>query len=141
MKNHAAHGRGADIGSFRLAMDLAEPIRWTNRQESIDPRVPLRIEWAGGGTEPIRITLSAGLQGPEERRFGSLVCTAKAQDGTFTIPVSALATLPPGGSGGIILYQRTTKNRFEVPVVRGGSADGSEFQLVDQTSGPIQLLP
>lgn len=132
---------GADIGSFRITVDLPEPLRWTNRQERIDPRAPLRIDWAGGGTELIRITLSAGSQGPEGRRFNSFVCTAKAQDGSFTIPVATLATLPPGGSGGIILSQRTTKNGFEVPIVRGGSADGSQFQLVDQTSGPIQLLP
>lgn len=138
---------GANVGAFRFPVELPPPLTWTNLtwttnrgERVIDPKEPLRIEWTGGGPELVRITGSAGTQGPEGLRFASFVCTARAQGGGFTIPSEMLAVLPAGGTGGLILTQRIAKTGFDVPLMRGGAVDGSQFRTEYQTVAAIQVL-
>jgi uncharacterized protein (TIGR03437 family) len=130
---------GSEIGAFRLAVALAEPLTWTNPQTSVDPAQALRIEWTGGGSDPVQIQGSAGMQGPSGITFGSFICTARAEDGSLTIPREMVASLPLGGTGAIVLSQRVRRSGFDVPLARGGPVDGTQFLLTDQTSGSIRV--
>jgi uncharacterized protein (TIGR03437 family) len=130
---------GADIGPFRAEVDLADAIAWTNHRERIDPKSPLRVEWTGGGTEPVRISVSAGVQVAGGTQTGIVVCTARVQDGSFTIPAEILAALPTGSMGGVTISQRRARTAFQIPLARGGTADGALAQVNDQASGPIQV--
>jgi uncharacterized protein (TIGR03437 family) len=130
---------GSDIGRFQLAAELPDALTWTNRQERVDRSQPLRIDWAPGGSDLVRIIVTAGLQGPGQPRFGSIECAAHPQDRTLTVPAALMSALPSGGSGGIILTQSVTKTGFNVPLTRGGPVDGSLFRSVYQTSGQIQV--
>jgi hypothetical protein len=130
---------GADIGAFQLAAELPEALTWTNRQEAIDPKQPLRIDWSNGGAGPVNIVISAGTQAPGDRNFASIVCTGIAENRTITVPAALMSMLPAGGSGGIGLTQAVTKTGFSVPLARGGSTDGSLFRLEYQASGQIRV--
>jgi hypothetical protein len=130
---------GPDIGAFQLAAELPEALTWTNRQEAIDPRQPLRIDWSNGGTGPVTIVVTAGAETASGRRFASITCTGTPQNRTITSPATLMSMLPSGGSGGIILAQAVTKTGFNVPLARSGMVDGSLFQINYQTSGPIRV--
>ena len=116
--------------------ELSERLTWTNRQELIDPRQPLRIDWTGA-SGVVHISLSAGLQTPGGS-FASINCAAM-NTGTLTIPANLMGMLPAGGSGGVLLSQSLRRTGFTVPLVRGGAVDGALFRVNDQTSGAIRL--
>ena len=96
---------GSDIAAFRIPAELTSPLTWTNRQDTIDPRQPLRIDWLTGNSNPVSIVVTAGTQ-TSQGTFSSIMCTIAAQDRGVTIPASLIATLPSGGVGGVILRKR-----------------------------------
>jgi len=126
---------GADIAAFQLAVELPEALSWTNRQDIIDPKQPLRIEWSNGGAAPVDIVVTASNSGG----FASVICTSRIEDRTITIPAALISMLPSGGSGGIILTQAVTKTGFTVPLTGGGMVDGSLLRIIYQTSGSIRV--
>jgi hypothetical protein len=130
---------GSDIGSYQMSVELPEPLTWTNRQETVLSSQPLTIEWSGGGPEPLRITGSAALEGPEGLRFASFTCAVSGSARTFTIPAEILSALPAGASGGIIVSQAVTRGGFDIPLARGGTVDGSGFLITYTSSGRLQL--
>jgi len=132
-------GGGSAIGAFQFSSDLPEPLVWTNRQESFDPNQPLRLDWTSGISNPTRIVLTAGADGPGGTRFASIVCLAGSQQRTITIPAALLGMLPSGGRGGIIFTQPLTKSGFRAPLAQGGSTDGALLRIIYQTTGPVRL--
>jgi hypothetical protein len=121
-----------------VTAELSQPLTWTNRQDVIDPRQPLRIDWTGGGGGVVHISLSAGLEAAGGRSFASINC-ATMNTGTLTIPANLVGMLPAGGSGGILLSRSLNSTGFSVPLVRGGAVDGALYRVNDQTSGTIRL--
>jgi len=130
---------GMDIGPFQLSVELTAALMWTNRQEVVDTKQPLRIDWTGGGGDPVRIVASASVQDSSGVRLGTVACTAMGSDETITIPAQMLAVLPAARRGGITITQAATKNGFSVPVTGGAALDGAQFRIVSQTSGSIQV--
>jgi hypothetical protein len=128
---------GSEIGAFTVTGELPERLTWTNRQEIIDRRQPLRIDWTGGGSDVVQISLSAGLQTPGGS-FASINCAAM-NTGTLTIPANLMAMLPAGGTGGILLRHSFRRTGFSVPLVRGEAVDGALFRVTDQTTGDLRL--
>jgi hypothetical protein len=129
---------GSDIAAFQLAAELPNALTWTNRQDTIDPRRPLRIDWLADNSTPVSIVVTAGTQ-TSQGTFSSITCTVAAQDRSITIPAELMATLPSGGVGGVILTQEVTRSGFNVPLARGGTVNGSLLQIIDQTSGSIRV--
>jgi uncharacterized protein (TIGR03437 family) len=129
---------GSDIAPFQLATELPNALTWTNRQDTIDPRQALRIDWLADNSTPVKIVVTAGTQA-SQGMFSSITCTVAAQDRSVTIPAALMATLPSGGSGGVILTQEVTRSGFNVPLARGGTVDGSLLRITDQTSGAIRV--
>lgn len=130
---------GTDVAAFQMSVELPSSLTWTNRQSVIDSKQPLRIDWSGGGSELISIVVAATLQVSSGILFGSVECAANAADGTFTIPAAMLSSLPSGGTGGIGLTRVVTKKGFNVPLVRGGVVDGSQFQITYQSAGQVRI--
>ena len=103
----------------------------------VDRRQPLRIDWTGGGSDVVQISLSAGVQAPGGS-FASINCAAM-NTGTLTIPANLMGMLPAGGTGGILLRHSFRRTGFSVPLVRGGAVDGALFRVTDQTAGELRL--
>lgn len=83
------------IGSFKGAITLPEPVKWTNRDSlaTVDRGQNLTITWTGGqaGKE---IAMIAGLA-QNEKVTAAFLCTEKVAAGTFTVPSWVLSNLPP----------------------------------------------
>ena len=130
---------GLDIGPFNFAVDLPQPLTWTNRQETVDSRQPLRIEWSTTDAAPVNIVVTADMPSGDAPRAGSIHCTARAEDRGIVIPAALTAMLPAGGTGGVILTQAVSRSGFTIPLTRGGNAEGSLFRIAYTESGRIRV--
>jgi uncharacterized protein (TIGR03437 family) len=116
---------GKDVGPFTVSIQMPQPITWTNLGSySGNPfgfNVVTRadgatVTWSGadpnsyviisGSSSSQNITIDSG-NGAGPGFFGGVAgfnCTAKAADGTFTIPPIVLLALPPSG----LLYDNSS---------------------------------
>ncbi len=90
---------GPDVGAFSTQVNAAPPLVWTNMAAipaSIDRSKGVTLTWAGGNPAGI---VSITAVSSEVNAAGTLVaqvnCAAPVAAGQFTIPPSALLTLPP----------------------------------------------
>ena len=91
---------GADVTPFSVDLPLAQPVLWSNQAASIDRTQPFILKWTGGDpTGYVRIAVSTGFGGPTGAPGSvSVVCSAPAAAGQFTLPTSVLGSLPPSGT-------------------------------------------
>jgi uncharacterized protein (TIGR03437 family) len=94
---------GPDVGPFQTQIAAPPPIVWTNL-----PAIPLTIDrtqgftvtWSGGNpTGFVSITATATIVNGKSSLQTVVSCTAPNADGQFTIPASAMLTLPPSSAG------------------------------------------
>ena|GEM_PF-319462 len=86
---------GPDVGPIDVTVNLLPSVTWTNRDAlgSVDRTRGVPIEWSGGSPGQGVILLLAGSD-QKTKGTTTIVCTAPATDGRFTIPPSVMANLP-----------------------------------------------
>ncbi len=91
---------GADVTPFSVDFPLAQPVLWSNQAASIDRTQPFTLKWTGGDSAGyVRIATASGFGGTSGAQGNvSVVCSAPASAGQFTIPASVLGNLPPSGT-------------------------------------------
>lgn len=102
---------GADVGPFTANYTMAPPLLWTNRPQStttVNRAAGLTITWTGGAPDGyVTIAGTNTYYGATAKSnvTVSFTCTARASDGTFTVPPTVLLALPPSApaAGGSIV--------------------------------------
>ena len=122
---------GSDIAAFQLAAELPNTLTWTNRQDTIDPTQPLRIDWLADNSTPVRIVVTAGIQ-TSQGTFSSITCTVAAQDRSDD-PGRTHDNAAVRGRRRGYPHARGNKKWVYVPLARGGTVNGSLLQITDQT--------
>ncbi len=82
----------ADIGTFTVNLNVANPISWTNRGSAsiVDRSQPLTLTWSGSGTVFIR---GANMDYPTNSA-AEFLCNVPPGANSFTIPAYVLGALP-----------------------------------------------
>jgi uncharacterized protein (TIGR03437 family) len=97
---------GADVGSFTTTLTIPQPVTWSNQAavSSIDRTAGVTLNWQGGTSS--QLVMAAGIASdPATNATTGFVCLVPATEGSFAVPVSAVANLPaagPAGSPGIL---------------------------------------
>ena len=97
---------GQDIGSFTTTFTIPPPVAWSNQDavSSIDRTAGVSLNWSGGTSS--QLVMAAGFASdPATNAATGFVCLAPATQGSFVVPVSAVANLPaagPAGSPGVL---------------------------------------
>jgi uncharacterized protein (TIGR03437 family) len=101
---------GADVGSFTASLTVPQPLVWTNQATttSVNRASGVTLTWTGGDPSGyVQITGSSSvLLSGNNTVAASFTCTARAGDGSFTVPPVVLLALPASGSqtqGGITI--------------------------------------
>ncbi len=106
---------GKDVGSFTSAITLANPlISWTNSSAAatVDRSQNLKVTWTGGN--PGTYVFITGTSTSTSGVLGGYTCSAKVDDGQFTVPSYILSGIP-AGSGGTAL-----QNAIQLPLPASG---------------------
>jgi uncharacterized protein (TIGR03437 family) len=115
---------GADVGQFTATLNLPQPLTWTNQAAitAVDRASGVTVTWTGGDPAGyVQITGSSFVSGSgRTAAVASFTCTARASDGTFTVPPIVLLSLPPS----------TTVAGFSIPgtLAVTSTAVGTTFQ-------------
>jgi hypothetical protein len=92
---------GPDVGPFTASISVPVPVTCTtcDKFTSIDRSKPLKVDWTGGSDKDYVQILGTGttplLADPSQNIAVAFSCSAKASDGTLTIPAGILGQLPP----------------------------------------------
>ena len=95
---------GSDIGAFTATVTVPTPLTCKNCDlDTIDRSQPLTINWSGGGGSQDYVQIGGFATTPslaDSTKNVAVIfsCTARASDGTFTVPVSILSQLPTSSS-------------------------------------------
>jgi hypothetical protein len=81
---------------FDVRLSMPSGVTWTNPPASVSRSQDLTVTWTGGNPnlEYVQITGSSTLSGSNVG--AGFVCSAPAGSGSFRVPATVLATLPPG---------------------------------------------
>lgn len=92
-------GGGADVGPFQVTATLGPWIQWTNQDQlsQIPLTQPLHVTWTGGTAQDWVMITGSSSNGDAGAAF---ICGVPASRGSYTVPTSVLAALPPSGSIG-----------------------------------------
>ena len=88
---------GKDVGPFSATATLPGPVKWTNRDQiaSIDRSAGVTVNWSGGDAAS-ELALVAGIGIDQVTNASSaFFCFVPLAPGSFTVPPSVLANLPP----------------------------------------------
>jgi hypothetical protein len=115
---------GPDVGAFTasLSESLTTPLVWTNRPAAagIDRTKDQLIAWSGGMPGSyVYIVGTSSFNMPSPVAGGTtinvqFVCSASLAAGQFTVPIAALASLPPTGNGNLYVATGSIQ-RFSAP--------------------------
>ena len=86
---------GKDIGAFKVAFSVPNPIVWTNQGSiaTVHRSQGVTLEWTGG--DPNTYVVISGSSSLKSSGIGTwFTCTAPVSAGKFTIPPSMLFALP-----------------------------------------------
>ncbi len=124
---------GHDVSAFSVPFTLNNQFAVPNLPDSITKGQPLTVKWTGGGAaDQVRIVIN-GLVFSGTTAF--VVCTAAAQDGTFTVPASFTQQLASDAGGAVLnIYDFSTPAKFTAPLVAGGKLDSGIVTLVVATA-------
>jgi hypothetical protein len=86
---------GKDVGPFTANFALPQPLTWTNKDTvTLDRAAGGTFTWSGG-TDAQYVMLAGGGQSADGQASVGFICFVPAAPGTFTVPASVLANLPP----------------------------------------------
>ncbi len=87
---------GKDVGLVSVNVTMPIGITWTNRDQinTVDRASPLTVTWSGGDASQM-LMIAGGAADAKTKGAGGFYCLAPSTAGTFTIPVSILADVPP----------------------------------------------
>jgi uncharacterized protein (TIGR03437 family) len=141
-------GGGTAIGPLAASLELPAPIQWTNQAEisRIDRKQGVFVTWSGGDPQRqfVRILgVSESSPTPANNVSGAFVCSVPLELGSFMVPPSVLANLPPSVSSGSLstgLLLLGTTPKINAANVK---ADGLDFGFVTYQSmtGKLVLYP
>jgi len=92
---------GRDIGPFTATVTIPPPVTWSNQGAplGIDRTAGVTLNWQGGSSS--QLVMVAGMAAdPSTNTATGFVCLVPAAQGSFSVPVSAVANLPPAGPAG-----------------------------------------
>jgi len=96
---------GADVGAFSAPITVPAPLNCSPSCDitAIDRTQPLTIQWTGGGgaqdyVQVAGVATTPSLVDPTKNVAVLFSCTAKASDGTLTVPISVLSQMPTSSS-------------------------------------------
>jgi uncharacterized protein (TIGR03437 family) len=133
---------GTDVGGFSATIAVPAPLNCSPSCDttSIDRTQPLTIKWTGGGgsqdyVQVAGVASTASLADPTKNVAVLFECTAKASDGTLTVPVSVLSQMPtssadplaPNTGALLIINGLGTNTTFTAPLTAGGNLDAGYF--------------
>ncbi|HLK67767.1 MAG TPA: hypothetical protein VKU19_30255 [Bryobacteraceae bacterium] len=134
---------GADVGAFTASITVPAALNCSPSCDitAIDRTQPLVIQWTGGGgsqdyVEVAGVATTASLADPTKNVAVLFECTAKASDGTLTVPVSVLSQMPTSSADalapntGALLVINGLGNSdasFTAPLTAGGVLDAGYF--------------
>jgi uncharacterized protein (TIGR03437 family) len=131
---------GPDIGVFTAAIDLPEPMAWSNKTSTVSRSQPFAVSWTGsGGNDMVLITgisFQGGLLNPQP--MGAFVCTALASSRTFSVPANIVSQLA-AGEGAVIVASGGLGPRSTIPLTRGGNLDFVAFTYFSLDSGLVRF--
>ena len=125
---------GPDIGAFKVALQMAAPVTWTNMSSisTVTRSSGVTVNWTGGDpSTTVTITgLSIGSIGGSTSNFvGSLfTCQAPTSADTFTVSPAVLLSLPPsttieGFSFSSLSLSNVTEQTFKATSLDYGYAE------------------
>jgi hypothetical protein len=87
---------GKDVGPFRADITLADAAVWSNRDQvaAVDRSQGVTLNWTGGNDATQLAMLGGFSNSPDGKASGMFFCLAHMAQGSFTVPVAALANLP-----------------------------------------------
>jgi hypothetical protein len=134
---------GADVGAFSASITVPTPLNCSPSCDitTIDRTQPLTIQWTGGGgsqdyVQVAGVATAASLADSTKNVAVLFSCTAKATDGSLTVPVSVLSQMPTSSSDplaantGLLLVINGLGNSstaFTAPLTAGGNLDAGYF--------------
>ena len=134
---------GADVGAFSASITVPTPLNCSPSCDitTIFRTQPLTIQWTGGGgsqdyVQVAGVATAASLADSTKIVAVLFSCTAKATDGSLTVPVSVLSQMPTSSSDplaantGLLLVINGLGNSstaFTAPLTAGGNLDAGYF--------------
>lgn len=87
---------GKDVGAFSASVTMGSGVVWSNRSQisEFNRSNPLTVTWTGGATSNLVLIAGTSTNLTNNTSMG-FYCLAPAAPGSFTVPVAALANLPP----------------------------------------------
>jgi uncharacterized protein (TIGR03437 family) len=88
---------GPDVGGFTALLTVPSPLNWTNRDAiaNVTRSAGQVITWSGGDANTTVLIGGTSTTGnASDSVGGAFQCTARATDGTFTVPAQVLLALP-----------------------------------------------
>ncbi|MCC6539407.1 MAG: hypothetical protein IT162_17780 [Bryobacterales bacterium] len=87
---------GEDVGPFAARLTVPEDVEWTNRGEFeiVERAAGLRVEWRGGAADQIVTLMGMATVAVRPAVGAMLVCQARGDAGSITVPPSMLMALP-----------------------------------------------
>ncbi|HKX00766.1 MAG TPA: BACON domain-containing carbohydrate-binding protein [Bryobacteraceae bacterium] len=88
---------GKDVGPFSASIMLPQPVKWTNRDQiaSIDRTAGVTLNWSGGNASSELVLIAGGSIDQVTNAGSAFFCFVPLGPGSFTVPPSVLANLPP----------------------------------------------
>ena len=134
---------GADVGPFSASITVPPALNCSPSCDitTIDRTQPLTIQWTGGGgnqdyVEVAGVATAASLADPKTNVAVLFACTARASDGTLTVPVSVLSQMPTSSAditapntGALLVINGlgNSSTAFTAPLTAGGNLDAGYF--------------
>ena len=134
---------GAGVGPFTASIAVPPPFTCAtcDKFSTIDRSKPLKIDWTGGGgdqdyVQVVGTSTTPLLADPSRNVAVVFSCSAKASDGTLTVPPAILGQLPTStdnllstnvGAIVVINGQGLAHGGFTAPLTAGGNLDLGYF--------------
>ena len=133
---------GADVGPFNASITVPAPLNCSPSCDitAIDRTQPLTIQWTGGGgaqdyVQVAGVATTPSLADSKTNVAVLFSCSAKASDGTLTVPVSVLSQMPtsssdplaPNTGALLVINGLGSGTAFTAPLTAGGNLDAGYF--------------
>ncbi len=119
---------GADVGSFSAQIQIGTPVVWTNAEtfgtacgetRCVARSADLKIDWTGGDSRRTVSVMGTATVGRDA--VVSFQCTAKADQGTLTVPSQILSALPAADNTALMMMVNTEPVLFQASGLDYGS--------------------
>lgn len=123
----APEGTANSVGAFTASVNLPPPLVWTNQKTivTVNRSQGVTVNWTGG--DPYGFVIVRAGTGSSDNLDASaevdISCTARASDGTFSIPSSVLLALPatPSMGAGLLSVEGVSFGAVPAPGLDFGS--------------------